>query len=196
MIFRMSDQGAKPGTRSDPSIAKASKNRWLGRLSPWAWGLGILIAIGAITLTQVPRLSATVATGAKPRPTAAVTGTPPLSGRAYTQGMIGSRDFARADLRGARLIRLDLRGKSFQYADAAGAVFAGSLLNGANLSHADLRGADLRGACLRGADLAGADLAGTDFTGADVTGAVVSPAATAQAIAWGSVPSPQVCPGG
>ena len=155
-----------------------------------------MIVIGVITITQVPRLSAIVAAEPKASPAATATGTPTLSGQAYTQPMVAIRDFAWADLSGTQLIHLDLRGKNFLHADAAGAVFAGSLLNGANLSHADLRGADLRDTCLRGANLAYADLSGADFTGADVTGAIVCPGATSQAIAWASVPQSPVCPKG
>ena len=92
-------------------------------------------------------------------------------------------------------MHLDLRGKDFRHADAAGAVFARSLLNGANFSHADLRGADLRGACLRGAIFTRAQLAGADFTGADVTDATVAHAATDTAIGWSSISSPSVCRG-
>lgn len=174
---------------------KARKSRRSVSLSPWAWGLGILIAVGALTVTQVPRLSA-VATQAKGSAAVTPADTPSLSGRVYTQLMVGGHDFSGADLRGVLLLHLDLRGKSFARADVAGAVFEGSFLNGADLSYADLRGADLRDTCLRGADLAGAELAGADFTGADVTGATVSPAAAAQAIAWGSAASPSVCPAG
>jgi Pentapeptide repeats (8 copies) len=196
MICSMPDQGTKPAMQSDPALARVGKTRWLGRLSPWVWGLGILIVIGVIALTQRPRLAAIAAADAKARPAATAAGMPTLSGLSYTQAMVAGRDFARGDLRGARLLRLDLRGKSFLYANAAGAVFTGSLLNGANLSHADLRGADLRDTCLRGANLANADLSGADFTGADVTGAIVTPAATARAIAWGSISSASVCPEG
>ena len=114
-------------------------------LSPWAWGLGILIAVGALTVTQVPRLS--VATQAKGSAAVTPAVTPSLSGRVYTQPMVGGHDFSGADLRGVLLLHLDLRGKSFARADVAGAVFEGSFLNGADLSYADLRGADLRDTC-------------------------------------------------
>jgi hypothetical protein len=196
MIRIMPDQGTKTAKQPDPALARVGKSRWLGHLSPWAWGLGVLIVIGVLALTQRPRLTAITAADAKARPAATSAGTPTLAGLSYTQAMVAGRDFTRADLRGAQLLRLDLRGKNFLYVDAAGAVFTGSLLNGANLSHADLRGADLRDTCLRGANLANADLSGADFTGADVTGAIVTPAATSQAIAWGSIPSASVCPEG
>jgi hypothetical protein len=54
----------------------------------------------------------------------------------------------RADLIGARLAGVDLRGCDFR----------GALLLGADLRRCDLRGADLIGADLRAADLRGADL--------------------------------------
>jgi hypothetical protein len=167
---------------------------WWSRPSPWLWGLVVLLVIAVIAATQVPRVSAMFsAPGPEPR-SAAPTVAPTLSGPAYTQAMVAGRNFIGADLRGARLMHLDLRGKNFQRADAAGAVFAGSLLNGANLSDADLRGADLSGTCLHGATLTGAELSGADFTGADVTGATVTPAATSETIAWASISAPSVCP--
>ncbi|HEY5981213.1 MAG TPA: pentapeptide repeat-containing protein [Microlunatus sp.] len=58
------------------------------------------------------------------------------------------RSTRRADLVGARLAGVDLRGCDFR----------GALLLGADLRRADLRGADLIGADLRAADLRGADL--------------------------------------
>ena len=58
------------------------------------------------------------------------------------------RSTRRADLIGARLAGIDLRGCDFR----------GALLLGADLRRCDLRGADLIGADLRAADLRGADL--------------------------------------
>ena len=58
------------------------------------------------------------------------------------------RSTRRADLVGAKLAGVDLRGCDFR----------GALLLGADLRRADLRGADLIGADLRAADLRGADL--------------------------------------
>ncbi len=58
------------------------------------------------------------------------------------------RSTRRADLVGARLAGIDLRGCDFR----------GALLLGADLRRCDLRGADLIGADLRAADLRGADL--------------------------------------
>lgn len=169
------------------------KPSWWSRPSPWFWGLVVLLLIAAIAVTQVSRLSAVFsARGAKHNQAASAV-LPTLSGPAYTQAMVAAHNFIGANLRGARLVHLDLRGKSFRHADAAGAIFAGSLLNGANFSHADLRGADLRGTCLRGAKFTGADLAGADFTDADVTAATVPPAATSSAIGWASGSASSVC---
>jgi hypothetical protein len=60
----------------------------------------------------------------------------------------------RADLYGADLSEVDLRGAD---------------LYGADLSEVDLRGADLRGVDLRGANLYGADLSEVDLRGADLS---------------------------
>jgi Pentapeptide repeats (8 copies) len=191
MICRVSDPEAARTRQSVREPPPEPKRHWWTRLSPWLWGLAILLAIGA---TQVPRMAELFTGRGSSRATP--TGAPRLSGPVYTQAMVTGRSFIRADLRGARLAHIDLRGKNFEHAHAAGAVFASSLLNGADLSHTDLRGADLRGACLRGANLTGAKLAGADFTGADVMGTTVIPAATSKAIGWASIPSPSVCPRG
>jgi hypothetical protein len=167
------------------------KSRWWSRLSPWLW---VLLALAIIAGTQVPRISHVFSAGtSKPRAAANKTIAPTLSGVAYTQAMAATMDFAGADLRGARLIHLDLRGKEFRKANAAGAIFSGSLLNGADLSHADLRGADFSGACLQGSDLTGAKLAGANFTGADVAGVSVAPAAVSNTLGWDSVPVSASC---
>jgi hypothetical protein len=63
------------------------------------------------------------------------------------------RSTRRADLIGARLAGVDLRGCDLR----------GALLLGADLRRCDLRGADLIGADLRAADLRGADLSGALF---------------------------------
>jgi hypothetical protein len=187
-----------PAAQQPPAVNSPQELRlsWWSRPSPWFWGLVVLLLIAATAVTQVPRLSAVFSPrGAKHNHVAPAL-LPTLSGTAYTQVMVVGRDFIGANLRGARLVRLDLRGKDFQDADAAGAMFAGSLLNGANFSHADLRGADLRGACLRGAEFNGANLAGADFTNADVTGATVASTSTSTAIGWGSGSESSVCPEG
>jgi hypothetical protein len=61
------------------------------------------------------------------------------------------RSTRRADLVGAELARVDLRG-----CDLRGALLLGADLRGCDLRGADLIGADLRAADLRGADLSGA----------------------------------------
>jgi hypothetical protein len=188
----VSDQEPAPDEQA-VAPPQEPKIRWWSRVSLWLWGLVVLLAIAVIVITQVPHISG-IAPAPRPKPSAATPSVKPLlSGPVYTQAMVTGRNFANADLRGAVLQHLDLRGKDFRWVHAAGAVFAGSLLNGANLSHADLRGADLRDACLRGAILTGAELAGADFTGADVTGAMITPTATSTAIGWASIPSASVC---
>lgn len=192
MIWHVS--GPQATQRPPPVIAPQElRPSWWSRPSPWFWGLVVLL-IAAIAVTQVPRLSAVFSAHEAKNNKAASAVLPTLSGPAYTQAMVGGRSFIGANLRGARLVRLDLRGKDFQHAHAAGAVFAGSLLNGANFSHADLRGADLRGTCLRGAIFTGAKLTGADFTNADVTAATVAPAATSSAIGWASGSASSACP--
>ena len=206
MICDVSDPEAPTTTQPvGPYLPGPPPVHWWSRVSAWLWGLVILLVIAGVFATQVPRISSIFSV---PRPKhglvavprtnyspVAPTVTPTLSGPAYTQAMVAGRDFIRADLRGALLAHLDLRGKSFQRAEAAGAVFAGSLLNGANLSHADLRGADLRNTCLRGANLTGAKLAGADFTGADIIGATVTPTEPSKAIGWASISIPSPCHG-
>ena len=162
--------------------------RWWSRISPWWWGLMILVAIVVVLATQVPRIAS--APRAKPTSTAPSTA-PTLSGPVYSQALVAGHDFEATNLSAAVLMHLDLRGKDFQHANAVGTVFADSLLNGADFAHADLRGANLRGTCLRGAILTGADLAGADFTDADVTGATVTAAATSAAIGWNSTRIPR-----
>lgn len=165
--------------------------RWWSRLSPWLWGLVVLLVTAAIVITQLPRIASTSPASSL----AGTAATPRLAGPAYTQTRATSQNFVKANLRGARLIDLDLRGKSFMGAEAAGADFAGSLLNGVNFSHADLRGADLRDACLRGANLTHAAIAGADFTGADITGANIASDATSVTIGWDSASTVPRCPG-
>jgi hypothetical protein len=190
MICDVSDPEA---TQTEESVtARKMRAHWWGHLSPWLWGLVIVLAIAA---TQVPRISSMVSKGEPKSGPAALAVAPTLSGKAYSQAMVAGRDFVGADLRGARLAHLDLRGTDFQRADAAGAVFTGSLLNGANFSQANLRGADLRDTCMRGSILTGAKLAGSDFTGADVTGTTVTSVATSNAIGWGSSLDSSACSG-
>jgi hypothetical protein len=87
----------------------------------------------------------------------------------------------RADLRGANLYDVNLRGadltgadlrKAYLFrADLTGTTLTGADLSRANLRDADLSGTDLRYAYLRGADLSGADLSEADFGGANLRGA-------------------------
>jgi hypothetical protein len=173
---------------SEPEAAAHDpKIHWWSRPSPWLWGLLVLLFIAAM---QAPRIPTLFSAKAKPAPVAATS----VSGPAYTQAEVTRLEFAKANLVGARLGRLDLRGKTFRGASAAGAIFTGSLLNGANFAGADLRGADLRRVCLRGSNLTGAQLAGADFTGADVSGATLGATNTSDTIGWGSVPASSVCP--
>lgn len=80
----------------------------------------------------------------------------------------------RANLLGAPLRRVDLRGADLRGAILSRAdLFVANLL-GANLSRVDLRGADLRDANLLGADLRGATLRGANLSGANLSGANLS----------------------
>lgn len=192
MICGVPDSQVSPDRKPVIEQSDEPKSRWWARPTPWLWGLLVLLAIAA---TQLPRISSVVS-APKPQPSPAThAAAPRLAGLAYTQAMVTNHDFAGADLRGARLAHLDLRGEDFEHADAAGAVFTGSLLNGADFAQADLRGADLRDTCLRGSILTGASLAGADFTGADVTGAAVSSLATAEAIGWTPISDSTACSG-
>jgi hypothetical protein len=192
MICEVSDPDGVSATHPVTQRGSARTVGRRGRSSPWLWGLVALLVIGAIAATQVPRVSR-VFSAPHAKPSAAATRGPTLSGPVYSQAMVANRNFIGADLRGARLANLDLRGTDFRRADAAGAIFTGSLLNGTNFSRADLRGADLSRTCLRGSILSSAQLAGANFTGADVTGATITPAITADAIGWQSAPSSSVC---
>ncbi|WP_231591034.1 pentapeptide repeat-containing protein [Saccharothrix sp. ST-888] len=72
-----------------------------------------------------------------------------------------------ADLRGARMVRADLRDADFSEADLREANLRKARAHGTRFTGADLRLADLRGADLTGADLAQAKLQGalaSDFT--------------------------------
>ena len=152
--------------------------RWLGHSQAFLWATVVLSVI-AVPLLLVFLMSSSPV--------------PRSGGVVYTPSMVIGHDFAAADLRGTYMTDLDLRGKDFQRADAAGAVLAGSFLSGADFSRANLRGADLRGTCLRGANLTGAELVGTDFTGADVTDVTVTSSALAKAIGWSSTAPSSAC---
>src|SRR5215472_5217858 len=118
MIYGVSDLQATQQPQAAPGppgkSATEFRPRWWARPSPWLSGLVALLVIAGITVTQVPRLTAS--SPARPhspiRPTR--TALPILSGQAFTQPMIAGRGFIGADLRGAQLERLDLRGENFQ----------------------------------------------------------------------------------
>jgi hypothetical protein len=81
-----------------------------------------------------------------------------------------------ANLSGACLIYVDLRGADLRGANLRGADLSGANLSEANLSEANLSEANLRRANLRGADLikvnlSGADLIKVNLSGADLRGA-------------------------
>ena len=95
--------------------------------------------------------------------------------------MAGKRSFCRADLRGANLYGVFLRGADLRFADLSGADLRWASLRWANLYNANLRyanlgwadlhRADLRGTDLEWASLGGVDLRGAKLNGADLTGA-------------------------
>lgn len=192
MICDVSDPEQVSATQPEMAHTSERPIGRRGRSSPWLWGFVALLVITAIVATQVPRLSRVFSTPS-PKTSAAAPGRPSLSGQTYTQAMVANANFIGADLRGARLAHLDLRGTDFRRADAAGAIFTGSLLNGADFSHANLRGADLSETCLRGSILTAAKLAGADFTGADVRGATATAAITAWPIGWNSAAASSAC---
>lgn len=80
----------------------------------------------------------------------------------------------RADLSGANLGEVILRGISLEFADLSGADLSDADLSGADLSDANLRYADLRGTNLSGADLSGANLRNANLSGADLRDAILS----------------------
>ncbi len=74
-----------------------------------------------------------------------------------------------ATLRGAKLQGAILWGAKLQGATLRGAKLQGAILWGANLQGATLRGAKLQGATLRGADLQGINLRGVNLQGANLS---------------------------
>lgn len=81
-----------------------------------------------------------------------------------------------ADLRGSRLIginlpKLSLKGVNFEGADLRYANLAGVILEGANLKNANLQGVKLTGASLVGANLENAHLDNANLIKTDLTGA-------------------------
>jgi len=84
----------------------------------------------------------------------------------------GKRNFAKAELSGANLQDVDVKGADLSYADLSGANlsnanFRGCDLSFANLNQANLENTDLRGAMLFSADFRQANLQGTKFEKAD-----------------------------
>lgn len=83
------------------------------------------------------------------------------------------REVNRLLLRASELARAEIQPqKDFARADLIGAKLQGADLRGANLREAYLIAADLRNADLRLADVIGADFRDTDLSGADLTGCV------------------------
>lgn len=74
--------------------------------------------------------------------------------------------------RASELARRGTGGKNYANADLIGARMTGAKLRGANLRGTQLIAADLQGADLRLADLTAADLRNTDLRGADLTTAL------------------------
>jgi uncharacterized protein YjbI with pentapeptide repeats len=81
--------------------------------------------------------------------------------RALRRLVASKTDCRGMDLRGARLVAMDLRRKNLDEAQ----------LNGADLTEADLRGASLRAADLSGAYLTGARFNNADLSRAKLNGA-------------------------
>src|SRR5438128_5632287 len=104
MICDVQDQEATP-EKQKVAPPTEQKLRWWIRISPWWWGLLVVLAIGVILATQVPRISA-ISSSPRSKPSPATA--PSLSGSVYTQAEVAGRSFASADLHGAVLRHLDL----------------------------------------------------------------------------------------
>ncbi len=106
----------------------------------------------------------------------------------YSEGI---RDFSRADLSGANLVRFSLENINFKTAilenanllasnlgdsNLTGANLNNANLNNVNLTRAIIMAASLQGASLKGADLHGADLSEADLRDADLSYADLSDA--------------------
>lgn len=96
-------------------------------------------------------------------------------------GTLQHRNFADANLSGAKLVRAKMAGARLTearlvHANLFGADLCETDLTLAKLVGADLGDADLRGATLRAADLTHAILLGTDLRGADLTRATLTEA--------------------
>ena len=75
--------------------------------------------------------------------------------------------FVGADLQGANLCKMDLRGSNLH-----GSNLHGSNLHGCNLSYSNLRGSNLHGCNLSYCDLTGSNLHGCNLSYCDLTGAI------------------------
>ncbi|AMV28773.1 Serine/threonine-protein kinase B [Gemmata sp. SH-PL17] len=98
-------------------------------------------------------------------------------------------DFADATLTRGSFIEADLRGANFAGAEmtkfcARNADLTGAKLPNVSLKGGRLVGAKFVGADLSGADLTGADITGTDFTDANLTGTVFAELVFDQTTVW------------
>lgn len=123
-----------------------------------ALSLAVIILVALLWQAKVPWIRLRVT------PPAPTPGPVDLRGATVTQAQATKLNFRGAELSGAVLNWLSLRGKPMEGVTAPGASF-----RHANLSFASLRGADLSGS-----DLSYACLIGTIFTGATLNGADVS----------------------
>lgn len=176
------------GTGTAAGLIGLVAYRILGRRRSWfiAVTLGaVAVLLFGLGLRQLRAIPPAPASSKMVPGSAAAATTQNNAGRQFTQQLVGEmRDFRGADLRGARLVHLNLQGIDFSGANAAGASFEGSRLDRAIFRGADLGGAVLNNACLLRAVLHGADLTGTRAVGADVSGAEVTPHDTAAAANW------------
>ena len=138
----------------------------------WEWWLllGGFLAMAVIGVASSYRLGA----GALPRSNDQVDTDRRKMTRGHeliTRYQAGERDFRKARLRWAVLLRDDLSGVDLSEADLRGAELDGATLQEVILHDANLHGADLQRANLRGSDLSGADLRGTNLSGANLLSA-------------------------
>ncbi|PRY40534.1 pentapeptide repeat protein [Umezawaea tangerina] len=118
-----------------------------------------------------------------------------LRGQIVDADAIRGRDLQNAQLAGAVLDDLDLRGLNLAGVKAQGASFRRAVLDEVQFTGADLRGADFTDACLERSDLSGAQLGGMIARGADVTNVVTDKELIANVVSWpepGNIP-PQHC---
>ena len=182
------------GVASTALISAVSAYRLLGRAHRWQIAAVVAtiafsaVAIGVAWLHEADEQRSN--SPVTPSATVAIQ-TPPLrhqsvyAGRTFSQDEIAAiRSFRGADLRGAKLVELDLRRMDFSGADAAGASFENSQLEHAIFRGANLGGAILRGTCLRYARLDGADVTGVDADGANVEGVQLPPASASAPKRW------------